>query len=130
MKKLNHSYWPAIFWSAIIIILLSIPGSDLPNETNFMNIPHADKWVHMALFALLVILWCGIVRYKNPVARLTLPFTIITIAAIVFGYLMELVQKFWVANRDYDMWDVAADSVGAVAGLIFSLIVYKKNRPL
>ncbi|MGC4234135.1 MAG: VanZ family protein [Niabella sp.] len=127
MKKLINSYWPAIFWSAIIIILLSIPGSELPNEATFLNIPHFDKWVHFGIFTLFVVLWCWAVSLKKPQAKILKKFLLITIAGIVLGYLLELVQKYLVPNRDYDMWDVLADSIGAIAGLLISLKVFVKK---
>ncbi|MCH5596918.1 VanZ family protein [Niabella ginsengisoli] len=127
MKKLSNSYWPAIFWSAIIVILLVIPGSDLPEEASFLNIPYFDKWIHFGLFALFVVLWCAIVRYKSSTNTIKRNFILVTLTGILFGYIMELVQKYLVANRDYDMWDVVADSAGAIVGLIFSLIVYAKK---
>ncbi len=127
MKKLINSYWPAIFWSAIIIILLSIPGSDLPNEASFLNIPHFDKWVHFGIFMLFVVLWCWAVSLKKPQTKILKKFLLITIAGIALGYLLELVQKYFVPNRDYDLWDVLADSIGAISGLLISLKVFIKK---
>jgi VanZ family protein len=127
LKKLINSYWPAIFWSAIIIILLSIPGSDLPNEASFLNIPHFDKWVHFGIFMLFVVLWCWAVSLKKPQTKILKKFLLITIAGIALGYLLELVQKYFVPNRDYDLWDVLADSIGAISGLLISLKVFIKK---
>lgn len=122
-----NSFWPAIFWSAIIIILLSIPGSDLPEETSFLSIPYFDKWVHLGIFALFVVLWCWYVNARRPATRRTGSFICITIIAILLGYIMELVQKYFVPNRDYDLWDVVADAVGALAGLLISLKIFAKK---
>lgn len=122
-----NSFWPAIFWSAIIIILLSIPGSDLPEETSFLSIPYFDKWVHLGIFALFVVLWCWYINARRPATRRTGSFIYITIIAILLGYIMELVQKYFVPNRDYDLWDVVADAVGALAGLLISLKIFAKK---
>jgi VanZ family protein len=122
-----NSFWPAIFWSAIIIILLSIPGSDLPEETSFLSIPYFDKWVHLGIFALFVVLWCWYLSTRRPVTRRTGSFIWITIIGILLGYMMELVQKYFVPNRDYDLWDVVADGIGAIAGLLLSLKIFAKK---
>lgn len=127
LKKLLNSFWPALFWSAIVIFLLSIPGSDLPEESSFLSIPHFDKWVHLGIFALFVILWCWALSLNKNRRNLARSFIWITLGAIVFGYLMELVQKYLVPNRDYDLWDVVADSAGAIIGLLFSLKVFTKK---
>ena len=127
LKKLLNSYWPAIIWSAIIIILLCIPGSDLPEETSFLNIPYFDKWIHVGIFGLFVFLWCGFVSTKQEPTGLLKKFILITITAIVLGYIMELVQKYFVPNRDYDLWDVVADAAGSIIGLLLSLKMFAKK---
>jgi len=126
LKKLFNSYWPAILWSAIVIILLCIPGSDLPDESSFLEIPYFDKWVHFGIFALFVTLWCWAVSLKSQTG-LVKKFILITISGIALGYLLELAQKYLVPNRDYDLWDVVADGIGTVIGLLFSLKVFIKK---
>lgn len=120
-------YWPAIIWSAIIFLLLAIPGSDLPQESSFLDIPHFDKWIHMGIFALFVILWCRALRIWHPAKKLFLNFILVALAGIAFGYAMELVQKYFIPNRDYDLWDVVADAAGSLLGLAFSLIAFRKK---
>ncbi|MFT4092158.1 MAG: VanZ family protein [Niabella sp.] len=128
MNKIIKSYWPAIIWSAIILILLSIPGKDLPEETHFLNIPYFDKWVHFGIFAAFVWLWCrGIYRIITPSKNIRATYTLIAIAGTLLGYAMELVQKYWIPNRDYDLWDVVADGLGCFTGLVFSLIIFRKK---
>ncbi len=127
MNNSFKKYWPAIIWSAIIFLLLAIPGSDLPGESSFFSIPHADKWVHIALFAFFVILWCrAVVKWSAQPNRVAI-FLLITAMGILFGYLMELVQKYFITNRDYDLWDVIADAAGSIFGLVFSLLMYRKK---
>lgn len=127
MKKILNSFWPALFWSAIIIVLLCIPGSDLPQESSFLSIPYFDKWVHGGIFALFVILWCWAFSFKKNRTRQVRSFVWITIAGIALGYILELVQKYLIPHRDYDLWDVVADTAGAVIGLLFSLKFFIKK---
>jgi VanZ family protein len=105
-------YFP-IAWTLIIIILLSLPGRMLPNETGF-TIPNFDKLVHMGLFGGFVFLW-GLYMTKRSSAHHTLlqAFFIFYVIANLFGYGMELVQKYWIPGRDYDLADVIADMAGA-----------------
>lgn len=122
-----NSFWPAAFWSAIVIVLLSLPGSDLPPGGFFRLIPHFDKWIHFGMFALFVILWNWAIAVRLPQSRQVKSFVLVTLVGILVGYLMELVQKYMVTNRDYDMWDVVADAAGAAGGLVFSLIRFRKK---
>lgn len=47
-------------------------------------------------------------------------FLLIACSGIAYGVLMEFVQKYWVANRSFELWDIVADSTGCVLGLIIS----------
>jgi VanZ family protein len=38
----------------------------------------------------------------------------------------ELMQKYLIPNRDYDIYDIMADSIGAVLGFLFVLFTVKK----
>ncbi|GAB3015962.1 hypothetical protein GCM10027051_20080 [Niabella terrae] len=120
MSRLIKSYWPAIIWSAIVLVLLALPGDAFQQEESFLSKIYFDKLVHLGLFALLVLTWCWGIYNRYPSGRLMKTFLWICICSILFGYLMELVQKYWVPNRDYDLWDVVADAAGALIGLIYS----------
>lgn len=127
LKKIFNSYGPAILWSAIIITLLCIPGSDLPDESSFIPIDNIDKWVHFGIFMLFVILWNWAISKKKSQIRIIKKFILITLVGIVSGYFLELVQKHFIPNREYDLWDVVADSAGAIIGLLFSLKFFIKK---
>ncbi|MCH5683555.1 VanZ family protein [Niabella sp. W65] len=83
--------------------------------------------MHLGIFALFVVLWCWYLSTRRPVTRRTGSFIWITIIGILLGYMMELVQKYFVPNRDYDLWDVVADGIGAIAGLLLSLKIFAKK---
>jgi hypothetical protein len=40
---------------------------------------------------------------------------------------MEFVQKHFVTNRSFDIGDIAADAIGSIIGLFFSLGRYIKK---
>jgi glycopeptide antibiotics resistance protein len=81
-----------------------------------------DKIVHVALFGGTVFFLClGVYFQKRMISRFTL--TIIAIAAAFYGLAIEYIQKYIAIHRSFDMSDVAADTVGAVAGIIaFNLV--------
>lgn len=81
-----------------------------------------DKIVHVGLFGCTVLLLClGYYRQYGHISKLT--FSVIAICAAFYGLLIEYIQKYWAVQRSFDMSDVAADIVGAVAGILaFKLI--------
>lgn len=123
-RILSHRF-PAIIWTLIIFILLALPGKMLPNEQHF-SIPQLDKLVHIVLFGSFVFLWSFYFSTKNPKANLQGRYMRITIIACLYGIAMELVQKYFIPNRDFDIYDIAADIVGAFGGYIVIRMVVRK----
>lgn len=110
---------PAILWTIFIFILTAIPGNFLPKEEKTF-IPNLDKLVHATLFGTFVFLWCiyyAIGKKENNHSGKR--FVLILIIACLYGVATELMQKYLIPNRDYDIFDILADSIGAILGFIF-----------
>ena len=119
----------AIGWLIISIILLTLPGSAFPQE-NWLDKIWADKWIHIGMFGIMVLLWCyASVLWKKDKSSHQLRQTFITIAIIFlcYGIAMEFVQKYYIPNRSFDVGDIAADTIGCTVGLIFSTRRYIKK---
>jgi len=111
-KYLSKIYIPVI-WTLVILVLLSLPGSMLPDE-HAIKIPHLDKVVHISLFGIFVFLWCFYFNCKKmPLKKLLLIFFYIFILAVIIGTGMEFVQKYFIPNRSFDEGDIIADMIGA-----------------
>lgn len=123
MKPKFVHFLPAIIWFIIILVLLLLPGKDLPNE-DFLSVIYFDKWVHAGLFGGLVFLSSYPLRNKFPYKSSFYLF--IVVAAILYGVAMEFAQEYLTADRDYDMNDMIADGVGAVLGYVFFRFVATK----
>ena len=81
-----------------------------------------DKWIHIGLFSILSFLFCwGILKVKGAGHNLKKNFIQIAICCLLYGILMELVQRYFIPNRSFDNGDIIADGVGAAAGLIYIL---------
>jgi len=114
----------AIGWLILISILFFLPGSALPKENWFDKI-YIDKWVHVGLFAVLIFLWRSSFNWDINSYNLLL-----LLAAVIYGFLVEVVQLNWIPNRSFDMYDVLSDASGSIVGLLVWLGVYRKNKPL
>ena len=44
----------------------------------------------------------------------------ISIAIAIWGLTTEFIQDFWIEGRSFDLWDFAADSIGAFAIFLLS----------
>ena len=113
LKKYFRHIFYSIAWSVIILILLTLPGSMLPEEKSF-KIPNFDKLVHMTLFGGFVLLWSVYFSVKKIAQKkLLIIFFRIFIIACVYGTATEFIQKYFIPSRDFDIADILADIVGA-----------------
>jgi VanZ family protein len=118
---------PGIAWSFLILVLCCIPGYDLPKVDNWLIEINFDKMIHLGLFAVLAYL------FMLPVMRSELPgkeksnyLIRITIASIIFGITTELIQKYFIPGRSFNLSDWAADGLGAVIAFLY--FKFRRNR--
>lgn len=98
-----------IITSLLIIIAVLIPGKNLPD----VHIGGYDKLIHMAMFAA----WALAVRYdfsSRPLSYLT-----VLAVGLLFSALTEVLQLL-VEGRSFDVYDMGADALGLVVGLLLS----------
>jgi VanZ family protein len=83
------------------------------------------------MFFVLTILFCYPFIFDNrPVVIIKSRFVVVTICAVVYGIIMEFVQKYLVYGRSFDVIDIVFDTVGSVAGLVLmERYLIRKNRP-
>ena len=123
MEKNELRILPAITWVIIVTVLLCLPGSALPKENWFDKI-WLDKWIHVILFSIMVFLWCQYVSTSG--GKKIRHFRQIAIYFFLYGIAMELVQKYFIPNRSFDLKDILADGLGCVIGLLISGRYIKK----
>jgi VanZ family protein len=110
---------PAIGWFFLVLILICLPGQQFPKTDDWLGKIFFDKWVHAGLFAILAFL------FMKPYVNSSLPKqnvlqTIFKIGLYIsiWGLITELIQKYFVPNRSFDLWDWVADSAGALLAFI------------
>lgn len=113
LKRWLSRFYIPVCWTLLIGVLLTLPGSMLPDERRF-RIPQFDKIVHIGLFGGFVFLWCFQLSSRGlPQKRLLRAFFVVFIFAAVYGIGMEYVQKYFIPHRDFELGDIIADLVGA-----------------
>lgn len=122
----------AIGWWLISVILLCLPGNDLPQATWLARL-YPDIWVHIGLFAGLTWLFNRVMMQRFP-GRSALPKMIwVAVLALLYGILMEWVQKEWIPGRSFEIKDMCMDAIGSLTGYVISryehLRVVKKIGP-
>jgi VanZ family protein len=126
-KILRAGYWLAFLWVLLIIILLVMPARDIPS-VGFLERIHFDKFVHFSLFGILVALWTIPYADKHSPSQNTRFFLLVCLIACAFGAAMEWVQLEFTKDRDYENGDIVADAIGAIVGMIISMLWVKHEK--
>ncbi len=125
VRKLSSRLIVPAGWTFLTILLLSLPGSAIP-EVNLYEIPHVDKLVHFLLFGGIPVFWSFyLIPRKGRARRIVV---IACLVSIALGIVMEYIQHYFVANRDFDIIDIYADSLGAISfGVLVLLSVRRRD---
>jgi uncharacterized membrane protein len=125
-KPSVKSFIPGIAWFFLILVLICLPGSKIPPVETWLNDIYFDKWVHAVLFGMLVFLFIYPI-YK----KMILPLQVkrnwaikIAIAAVLWGLTTEFIQKFFIPDRSFDIYDLVADSAGILAAYNWCRVKY------
>ncbi len=125
LYKILSSRITALVWTLLVFILLTIPGKMLPDE-NQLTIPNLDKLVHIILFGCFVFLWSFYFASRKDLhTPLNKKLFHILLIACLFGTAMEFIQKYFIPNRDFDIYDIAADIIGAICGYLIARLIVR-----
>jgi VanZ family protein len=89
----------------------------VPSGSDTVTVPHADKLVHAAVFALPALL--GVLARVRP--------WLVGAVLAVHAPVSEVVQHFWIPGRSGDPWDVVADLVGVALGLLLGSVLMRRR---
>jgi len=118
-----------ISWMVFITLLslVSFPGIDTPE----IKIPHIDKLVHFAFYLVASILGCFFLRETtNGDLKKGKAISMVFFGCVVYGIIIEILQKELTLEREGDVMDVLANSIGAFMGAFAAKILFSGKTPL
>ncbi len=115
-------YWLSIIWSIIIIIFCSLPSSNIPRN-RIINIPHLDKILHFGIYFILSLLILYETKIKTGKNKIV--FILTAVFSFVLGLLIEIEQQYLISSRTGDLYDLLADIIGAISGILFFVLLTK-----
>lgn len=125
MKTFFNNYWKTLSWAIIIAILLFTSGDNLP-KNNILKINHLDKYAHFILFLGLEILILIESRTKKRNVNLT-NILIIVFLPIIYAAITELIQLYFIFDRDGSWQDFIADIIGIIVGIIIYILYARRT---
>ena len=120
MRITIKTFWPAVISLIVATVLFCLPGDEFPERKWFEKI-FLDKWVHIGLFTVLVLLWSLPVVHKVSMqAKLHRVLVGISIAFILYGVLIEFIQGNFIPHRTFGVDDMVADAIGCGLGFFLA----------
>jgi VanZ family protein len=114
-------YGPTLLYMLVIFILSSMPHLKPPD----LGFRPVDKVSHALEYGVL-----GVLLFRTAAFRYTFSprlFIILVCIGVLYGISDEIHQSF-VPHRVSSVWDVAADSVGIVLGLLAARLWHMRRR--
>jgi VanZ family protein len=122
-------FTPAIIYSIIVLVLLCLPGSDLPKVGGWWDKIYFDKWIHIGLFGGVTYLFVAPIFLWQSTSLNKMQWAIkIALSSSIWGLAMEFVQKYYIPGRSFDLDDWIADTVGAILALLFCIVYFKPKK--
>lgn len=117
---------PALAWGLIILLAISLPPGNIP-KTGLFSIPHFDKLVHFALFAIWGLMLFAGFRKQRPGSLFQRNPALLAVATgFIYAILTELLQHFCLTGRQGSYFDVLADLFGTVFGVLVLTWIVRK----
>ena len=114
--------------SVILILVIWYLSLFTPPKTELANVRFIDKWAHLVMYgSLAFVLWMEDWRVRK--ASPSMPRALaLYIGPVAMSGLIELAQAYCTTDRSGDWLDLAANAIGALAGIVLSGMLTRKMR--
>ena len=114
--------------SVILILVIWYLSLFTPPKTELANVRFIDKWAHLLMYgSLAFVLWMEDWRVRK--ASPSMPRALaLYIGPVAMSGLIELAQAYCTSVRSGDWLDLAANAIGALAGIVLSGMLTRKMR--
>lgn len=114
--------------SVILILVIWYLSLFTPPKTELANVRFIDKWAHLLMYgSLAFVLWMEDWRVRK--ASPSMPRALaLYIGPVAMSGLIELAQAYCTTDRSDDWLDLAANAIGALAGIVLSGMLTRKMR--
>lgn len=113
---MTRSLWWALVWALFIAFLCLTPGTALP-QWEWADLLSVDKLVHAVIFGVFTALIARGLRQRSATAMSRTRMLVIAgTFSTLYGAGMEVLQEIPELNRQGDLVDLTANTIGALSG--------------
>jgi len=111
---------------AIIILYLSLTGSDSFSRFRIPVIPSFDKIVHAAMYFALMV---SLLFENRTIAGTLKSYALLATIPFIYGVLIELLQKLFTSDRQGEIFDILFNLTGIIIAVAVWVILkaFKRN---
>jgi len=115
-----------IYWLPVVLYCTAIfIQSSYPSVARLPDLPFGDKYLHVAGYALLGILFFRAIRSSHGGNRISLVILLSISAATAYG-ISDEIHQYFTPGRVADLYDVTADILGSLTGvLLYQFFIHK-----
>lgn len=128
IKKLSEAktvFFISLIYSVFITIAFLTP---LKGTANFKFFIPPDKLIHLSFYTILAFIWNYYFSISKNNIKINQLITVVILACLIYGIIIEVIQELWVPTRGADVFDVLANLTGAILGSILFLNVKKRIK--
>jgi glycopeptide antibiotics resistance protein len=127
----TKKYIPGIAWFFLTLIAISIPGKQLPKFGAWFEQISFDKLIHTFLFGMLAVFVMLPVALSNisTTQQKNNWFIKVALGTAIWGLIAELIQKYFIPMRSYDVVDLMANTLGALIAFAIFRAKFGKTAP-
>ncbi len=121
-RKVYLVYVPLILYWILLFTATSLPTTNLP------SVAVSDKIKHFSAFFGLSVLLSLTLLYQNKIILFKKHFLSVALIISSFYGVMDEIHQGFIPGRNSEFLDWVADSLGAIAGVLFIYFLLKKYR--
>lgn len=121
-NKRKFLYLPLGLYWLLIFILTSIPGTHIPTIFGV-----SDKIKHFGAYFVLAILLNFTLYIQDRFPLLAKHSMLYTFFITLFYGLFDEVHQIFIPGRAFDWWDLVADIIGSVLGILLVKFIISEN---
>jgi VanZ family protein len=120
---------PGLIWTLLIAVLTLVPGNYIPRILTFLDWLSPDKILHLILFGVYTYLLAeGFARKGENNILAKYPLLSSFLLGIVFALFTEVMQKFVIPGRHGNIYDMLADLLGCMLGILLWHIIRRNEK--
>jgi VanZ family protein len=117
-------FWLALTWTFVVAFLCLASFGNMPN----VGLQNADKYAHFTFHFVFTVLWFLYFNFKRTESSNAKTILMVFLLSFIYGISVEIMQGMFTINRKADIFDVLANTTGAVMAVIVIRLYQKYLR--